>query len=267
MTQTSPERVDAAESREHILRLVDAGIPVAVIARAVGVSHHLVWGLIKPRARGRQRQHPATVVATVAVDVADRLLALTPAQAEATRSTVPSDTAFDVINALLDAGVPRSCIARRMGQASPASPQMVFDKPARVSRKTHDTLWAMYREWLDGRLEVVYKGKVRRYAAPPLQVKNPLQKFTEILEERIDQNHWRKHAVCANENIPVNVFFPKLGRATNEAEQYCARCPVRDNCLRDLRALTESTVGGMSKRQRRKLFQAEQEAAERENAA
>jgi WhiB family transcriptional regulator, redox-sensing transcriptional regulator len=64
---------------------------------------------------------------------------------------------------------------------------------------------------------------------------------------------WMRGAACV-EAVDVE-FFPARGASTRPAKAVCARCPVRERCLRfalDER-IAEGVWGGLSPQERRQL--------------
>lgn len=66
---------------------------------------------------------------------------------------------------------------------------------------------------------------------------------------------WMEHAVCAIEQVPVDVFFPTAGSDLPVAQRYCDRCPVRRACLQYALDNHEDfgVWGGVSERGRRPM--------------
>jgi WhiB family redox-sensing transcriptional regulator len=61
--------------------------------------------------------------------------------------------------------------------------------------------------------------------------------------------HWGKHAVCRDDDVPNAVFFPEdfsgaeAVAVATEAKRYCRRCSVLEDCLRE--ALTRGEPVGV----------------------
>ena len=65
---------------------------------------------------------------------------------------------------------------------------------------------------------------------------------------------WRDRALCRIERIPTERFYPTRGEDTATIKAFCARCPVRAECLQDADAHEihpNGIWGGLSERQRR----------------
>ena len=84
----------------------------------------------------------------------------------------------------------------------------------------------------------------------------------------MDMTHddWRHHAACRDED--PELFFPisEVGpgaRHTAEAKAVCARCPVREQCLRYAldNGLDDGIFGGTTERERRTLTRRTRQAA------
>lgn len=80
--------------------------------------------------------------------------------------------------------------------------------------------------------------------------------------------HWDRRAVCRGVDEP-EVFFPEGDEAvvlmlTTEAKRYCARCPVRPECLRAAlnRGETFGIWGGLDADERRTLVRSLKEHPE-----
>lgn len=72
---------------------------------------------------------------------------------------------------------------------------------------------------------------------------------------------WRQQAACRGSD--PNVFFPGTGESTRPAQEICATCPVRAECLAYALKSGEKfgIFGGLSERQRRKLRRDERKRA------
>jgi WhiB family redox-sensing transcriptional regulator len=81
--------------------------------------------------------------------------------------------------------------------------------------------------------------------------------LTAMFEARHET--WMETGVCRTENIPTSTFFPSPGNFARHdvraAKQFCARCPVADECLNYALRTGErfGVWGGKSERQRREL--------------
>ncbi len=64
---------------------------------------------------------------------------------------------------------------------------------------------------------------------------------------------WRERALCAKTD--PDAFFPDMGRSATLPKWICARCPVREPCLKDAIANNElvGIRGGLSAKERRPL--------------
>ena len=64
---------------------------------------------------------------------------------------------------------------------------------------------------------------------------------------------WRVHGACRDH--PTVLFFPGRGEDAGPAQEICAGCPVRDECLEWALTLPErfGVWGGMSERARRRM--------------
>jgi len=74
-----------------------------------------------------------------------------------------------------------------------------------------------------------------------------------IVEMRNEQQHWREQAACRGMD-PAG-FFPQKSATyvAQVAKQICARCPVAEDCLRDLGHEDAGIVGGKTLRDRQQM--------------
>lgn len=254
--RVEPPYVSAAPAREHLQWLATQGVGLKTVARRSGVPHgtlsKLVYG---DRTRGMapsKRIRPAT---------AERILAVTPADA-ADGAKVDAAPAWEVINRLVDAGVPKVAIARRLGQTSPGlqlSRNLISARHARLVAE-------MGRELDAG--EFTYERRSRHgtvqvtVPAPPTEPDPAavdddrdrlLVELVELLEERVDQRSWRRSAACRGR--PPWMWFPARGDQATlaAAKKVCASCTVREECLAANLGRTTGVYGGLSAKQRRRL--------------
>lgn len=80
----------------------------------------------------------------------------------------------------------------------------------------------------------------------------------QVLRELLgspDDIRWRQRALCAQTD--PEVFFPEKGGSTKDAKLVCARCEVREQCLRWALEHDErfGIWGGLSERERRRYKQ------------
>lgn len=253
---TEPPYVSANQAREHITFLATQGVGLKQIAKVSGVSHGALWKLVYgvPSA-GRapsKRIRPATAQAILAVSPTDG----------ADGSMVPADRTLENVDRLVAAGVPKARIAERCGQKGPGlqiGSQM-------VTRRTARAVEAMVAELDAGTLVTVRHGRhgitTIAPAAPEDEAATPpayddRDKVTlalvELLEERIDQNQWRREAACRGR--PSWMFFPARGDVVTlaAAKKICSACFVRDDCLAANLNRRDGVYGGMSARERRAL--------------
>lgn len=73
---------------------------------------------------------------------------------------------------------------------------------------------------------------------------------------------WQARALCAQTD--PEAFFPEKGGSTRDAKRICARCDVRDDCLKYALEHDErfGIWGGLSERERRKIKRQAREAAQ-----
>lgn len=74
---------------------------------------------------------------------------------------------------------------------------------------------------------------------------------------------WRQDAACRDAD--TSIFFPEEDESPEAALEYCARCPVREECL-EFALVTrqdEGVWGGLTGTERRRLRRRRREAARR----
>jgi hypothetical protein len=74
---------------------------------------------------------------------------------------------------------------------------------------------------------------------------------------------WQARALCAQTD--PEAFFPEKGGSTRDAKRICARCEVKEDCLKYALERDErfGIWGGLSERERRKIKRQAREAARR----
>lgn len=77
-----------------------------------------------------------------------------------------------------------------------------------------------------------------------------------LVEEDLDEDEWKKRAVCAQTD--PEAFFPEKGGSTKEAKRVCQGCEVTAECLKYALKNDErfGVWGGLSERERRQLKKA-----------
>jgi hypothetical protein len=252
--EQTPAYVSATAAREHIAWLASEGVGLKQVAKVSGVSHGALWKLVYgvPSA-GRspsKRIRPETSAAICAV---------MPNQG-ADGSRVPAGPVWDHVERLVAAGVPKARIAERIGQRGPGL-QLGREY---ITRKAARAIAEMVAELDAGTLEVVRRS---RFGEHPVEVEapvkgtdedtrgtdKPLIDLVELLEARIDENHWRRQAACVGK--PAWLFFPTRGdmRTIEAAKKVCRGCLVRAQCLEANLDVRDGVFGGLSGRERRDL--------------
>lgn len=95
-----------------------------------------------------------------------------------------------------------------------------------------------------------------RDVVDPRDSAGPGVSLLELLDARPD---WHDHAACADDDVPLDLFFPGRGESTAPARAVCADCPVRLECRSYAVELADAPVGiwgGTSARERRPLRRA-----------
>lgn len=253
-----PAYVSATPARAHVEFLSQHGVGLKQIAKVSGVAHGALWKLMYgPSGRGpSKRIRPAT---------AEKILAVTPADA-ADGARVPAGPTWEKVDQLVAAGLPKTEIARRIGQNSGGlqlGREFVSGGHAR-------TIAALHARWLAGELTWVRRGRhgSRTVTLPPPDASDDLGvpvapvvddadelliEFVEILENRIDHAGWRASAACRG--VEPWLFFPVRGDAptARAAKRVCASCVVRQQCLDAHLDEQHGVYGGTFPKERRGL--------------
>lgn len=247
-----PAYVGAEPVREHLAYLSSHGVGWKTAARAAGLSPSTVWKLLygSPERGPSKRVRKATSEALLSVTL----------DAGMPGSLVVAAPTWRIIETLLSRGWTKRAIARAIGsgtenglqlrrttitRANAAKVAALLDQPV---PETVGKAWsAKYRsEGVEPEPEVV------RYDARD----NVTLRLVELLEERIDQNHWRKDAACRTR--PPWLFFPARGdhKTLAAAKKICGACFVRDECLAANLDEREGVYGGLSGHERRVMREA-----------
>lgn len=267
--RAQPPYVSATEARRHVEWLRTQGVGLKTIAKASGVSHgalsKLVYGDSAKGLGPSKRVRPAT---------AEKILAVTPADA-ADGARVDAAPTWAIIDRLVAAGMPKTQIAERIGQQGPGlqlSRDFVEARHARaiaeLGRQLDDGTLKWEQRWRDRvtvtRVEIerrneahtraVLRARQRGEQSPPLiwdDIDALVAELADVLEERIEQASWRRHAECVGE--PTWMFFPGRGdrKAVAAARRVCDRCGVREQCLDANWNARQGIFGGKGERQRR----------------
>jgi hypothetical protein len=250
-----PTLVDATKAREHVRHLMSLGMGYKRIAEVAGVGSGTVMAMLygKPNRQPTRRIKPETEAALLAVQFSPNDGAL-----------VDNATTLRQIDAMVAAGIPRARIAERIGCDRPAL-QIAGEK---ITAKNARGVDQMYREFVAGTLvtfrESRHGRKVLTFDAQPepgpIWTADELAAFdqlvaelADVLEQRIDENHWRRHAACIGR--PVWMWFPARGDAItgDYAKSICGACNVRQQCLDTHIDERVGIYGGKSQRQLRAL--------------
>lgn len=244
-----PAFVAAGPARDHINDLIVAGVGLKQIAKTAGVAYStlgkLMYGI--PGRAPSKRVRKATL---------DRVLAVTPADA-ADGAKVDAGPSWVLLDEMIDAGVPKSHIARELGQKGPGlqvSRNQITGRNARAVAELH-------ARWRAGDLEVVRRdrhGNTTVVEPPPVErrpqadITDLLLDLAEVVEERNSQP-WRAQAACRSR--PAYLWFPARGdrETASYAHKICDSCLVRDECRAANLDKPDGIYGGLSAKARRDL--------------
>ncbi len=86
---------------------------------------------------------------------------------------------------------------------------------------------------------------------------------THMPHIKIDMK-WLEQAVCSDKRIDPDIFFPSNGAGVHAARKFCAKCPVRNECLEYalLNKIEQGVWGGASERQRMLILRERKEFLE-----
>lgn len=243
--RTEPAYVGADAARQHVRWLSEQGVGLKTIAKISGVAHGTLWKLVygkggRPSKRIRRETH-------------DRLLAVMPSDGAA-GSKVPAGPTWAAIGQLIARGWTKTAIARAVGQKGAGlqvGRQEVTRRTAGAIRALLDAPTPPRRtRWGTVQPEpVVAEAPADPHAGDDIDAL--LLTFVSILEDRVDQAHWRRRAACIDQ--PRWMFFPGRGdhKTTAAAKAVCATCPVADECGDAHATERVGIYGGRSERERR----------------
>ncbi len=184
-------------------------------------------------------------------------MAVTPAHA-ADGAKVDATRTWALIDEMTDAGVPKTRIAEHLGQNGPLQLRRTTIT-ARNARAVAD----LHKGWKNGAITLErhsrhHNGQTIAPATEndptPLQgddIDQLVSTLADILEERIDQAHWRQNAACRGRD--VHIFFPARGdnETGQAARRICNACIVRNECAAANATKREGIYGALSSNQRR----------------
>lgn len=284
--QIEPPYVNADPARAHVAWLATHGVGLKTVARrsgiATGTLSKLVYGTYDPPRPPSKRIRPATLAA---------ILAVRPdSHQDGTRT--PAEPVWAMVGELVAAGVTKTQIARRLGQTGPlqlgrrfvtrrnaAAIRIMRDELSRgtltVERRTR---WGAttrparpapavngaacdrpsISRYQKGRCKcdecrsIAAEHRRRRRATNPTD-DNPILALAVILETRIDQAAWRRHAVCRG--VAAWVFYPEPDDEPTlaAARRVCESCRVRQECLAAHIDEPDGVFGGLTASERRGL--------------
>lgn len=262
--RTAPTLVGADEARRHIRHLRTQGVGLKTIAKQAGVSHGSISKLIYG-----DPQRSMAPSKRIRRDTHEKILTVTPSQG-ADGSQVDAAPVWDTVNQLVARGWTKSAIGRAIGQGGKSlqlgtetvgrrnarAIRALLDQPVPPRTSSRGTTWQPVPDPEpdpEPEVETVGYDEGERFIAA----------VADILEERIDQAHWRKDAACRGR--PVWMWFPGRGdhRTEKAARRICNSCLVKTECLAANLGETDGIFGGLSGNERRRI----REQQQREGAA
>lgn len=247
--RTEPAYVGAEPVREHLAYLSSHGVGWKTVARAGGLSPSTVWKILygAPGRGPSKRVRKAT---------ADALLSVT-LDAGRPGSLIDAAPTWETISTLLGRGWTKRAIAQAIGTGDENGLQL---RRTTITRANAAKIRALLDEPVP---DTVGKAWSSRYQAnaEPAEVERPRYdlrdnvtlRLVELLEARIDENHWRRDAACRSR--PVYLFFPARGdhQTLAAAKKICGACFVRAECLQANLDERDGVYGGLSGHERRTL--------------
>lgn len=246
----TPPYVSAAPARRHVEHLAAGGVGLKTIAKASGVSH----GALSKLMYGTGTRGPSK---RIRPETSAKILAVTPRDA-ADGARIDAGPSWEILDALIAQGMPKSQIAERLGQKGPGL-QLSRDV---VTARNARAVAELGREWRAGTLTYERRSKhgvetVTARAPEPVEQIDDLDAavldLAATLEARIDQADWRVQAACRGRNTWM--WFPARGDVETlaAAKKICDSCFVREQCLEANLDQNDGVFGGKSGRERRQL--------------
>jgi len=243
-----PAYVSANPAREHLAALNAAGVGNKQVAKAAGIAYSTLGKLVY----GHKGRPPSKRIRKATLDA---ILAVTPAAA-ADCARVPATRTWELIDAMLAAGVPRVRIAEAIGQrgALQLGRGLIHARHARAIARLH-------ADWQAGRVELDKRdsyGRSVAVAAPTVRreradVSDLIIELAEIVEARNEQREWRASAACRGR--PTYLWFPARGdmETLERGLRICQACVVRAQCRAAHLDERDGVYGGLTGNARRQL--------------
>ena len=244
-----PPYITAGPARRHVKELMAAGMGPRTIAKASGVSHGAISKLIYGDYKGRGPSK------RIRRETATKLMAVTPSAA-ADGTKIDATQTWQLLDEMIDAGTPKSQIAKALGAKSPG----LQISRNQVEAGTARDVAVLHARWLTGDIEFPRRDRHGNTTTitPPVPVPVELDaalarrdeidalysELADIIEAR-NARTWRNQAACRGR--PVHLWFPATGdRATlAAARDICSACFVREQCLAENRTVREGVYGGL----------------------
>ncbi len=228
--------VPAGPIRTHLLELGEAGVGKRTIAATSGTS---LSQITKIRTGKSKRVRRATAAA---------LLAVSPADAVGS-SLVDAAATWARIDEMVAAGLSKRAIARQVVSPTAHSLQLRRDRTTAASASA---IKVFYEQWKADQAASMSADERAEAHRESLALTEELYgTLAEIVEERNEQNPWRRDAACRG--LPPDIFFPVRGQTAAAALKICHSCTARTQCLASNMHRLDGVVGGKTARQRRTL--------------
>lgn len=221
-----PAFVAAGPARDHIAMLTAAGVGLKTIAKTSGLS----TGTLSKLVYGHHGRAPSK---RIRKDTLDRILGVMPNQI-AGGAKVDATATWRLVDEMIAAGVPKSKIARAIGQQGPGLQLRRTTVSARNARAVLD----VHARWSAGELVLTrdhrHTGPVAinptaTAPRPGADISDLILDLAEVVETR-NAEPWRAQAACRNR--PSYLWFPAPddAKTTEYALKICASCLVRAEC-------------------------------------
>lgn len=249
--RVAPAYVDATEVREHIGRLMAAGVGLKQITKLSGVSGGSLTKIVYGTPRGDGTRRPPA--RRVKRETRDRIMAVMPSQV-ADGARVDAEPVWADVRELLRRGWTKVAIARELGQTSGGL------------QLGTATVTAGHARTIRGLLAQPVPPRRSRHGEHPVPQPEPAPEpprlvtsgeaslaqlfggVADVPARVLDQG------ACRLPNVPSWIFFPdpRDRETIAAAKRVCSTCPVQAECLAHAMANPEVGVwGGTTEVERR----------------
>jgi hypothetical protein len=186
---------DATVVRAHIRRLRSARVSYEAIASAAGVSPMTVYRIERGQRQATGRRPAGQQQERVRADVAQRLLAVTPAVVERVAARRDATGTRRRLQALIALGHPSATLARQLDVAPRAVTRIIFATTGTVSPGLHTAVCDLYeRLWDVTPPERTSQGRKTAAAARALAASHGWPAPVGLDDARIDDPAYRPRA-------------------------------------------------------------------------